>query len=123
MQKVEEMSKAEQMKAHRNCLELQMLQPPLRIHPDPQVMLHNAMAPWNTSEPDIDGMLTPAFYGETILDTPLLLYGVKYIPIGTFTPLQDSVNLREEFRETLLYLLKVFGPDYFLTFIFEYKSR
>ena len=45
------------------------------------------MAPWNTDEPDIDEMLTPAFYGETILDTPLLLYGMKYIPLKEFTPL------------------------------------
>ena len=81
------------------------------------------MAPWNTDEPDIDEMLTPASYGETILDTQLLLYGMKYIPLKEFTPLVDLESCRDEYRETLLYILKIFGPDYFHNFMLEYKCK
>ena len=68
-------------------------------------------------------MLTPAFYGETILETPLILYGVKQIPMKEFTPLVDLESCRDDYRETMLYLLKIFGPDCFLNFMFEYKCK
>ena len=57
------------------------------------------------------------------MKTEMAYNGRKYVPIFEFGPIANNPDLCEDFKVMLMYILRMFGPDHFFNFMFEYKSR